>query len=88
MDSILTQAAWNLLEYRNHQEDPSVVRLTVHLPGKIPVYFTEDAQRNPEQLQMALDHADSTLTIFLKYNQEHTDGRHLLYQDFPKHFRY
>lgn len=81
-----TQAAWNLFEYRNHLEDPSVIRLTVHLSGETPVYFTEEAQRDPDQLQAALDNADSTLTTFSKYNQEHANGRHLLYQDFPKYF--
>ena len=37
---------------------------------------------------MALDYANSTLTTFLKYNQKHTDGRHLLYQDFLKYLQY
>ncbi len=83
-----TQAAWSLLEYRSHLEDPTVIRLTVHLPNEIPIYFNENIQGDPIQLRNVLENADSTLTTFFRYNSNNPDGRHLLYQDFPKHYRY
>ena len=48
----------------------------------------EDAQRNSKQFQIALNYADSTLTTFLNYNQQHINGRQLLYQAFTKYFQY
>ena len=74
-----TQAAWSLLEYQSHLEDPTVVRLTVHLPNETPVYFNENIQGDPIQLRHVLENADSTLTKNFRYNANNPDGQHLLY---------
>jgi len=80
------QAAWNLFEFRSHTEDPSITRLIVHLPDEQPVYFPEDA--TAEQIQIILNEAETTLTAWFRYNQQHPDGRALLYQEFPAHYVY
>ena len=57
------QAAWNLFEFRNHDEDPPVTRLALHFPEQ-QVQFREDETDLPR----ALDGAETTLTCFLRYN--------------------
>lgn len=37
-----TQAVWSLIEYWSYLEDPTVVKLTVHLPDKTPVCFNKN----------------------------------------------
>ena len=39
-------------------------------------------------LAQVLEEAETTLTCFLRYNTENTDGRHLLYYDFLEHYVY
>ena len=48
-----------------------------------PVFFLETS--HPAQI---LDRAESTLTCFFKYNQDHDDGHQYLYQEFPEHYAY
>jgi hypothetical protein len=78
------QAAWNLFEFRNHNEDPPVIRLALHLPNEQPVHSHDDVV----DLAQVLEEAETTLTSFLRYNAESTDGRHLLYHDFPEYYVY
>lgn len=80
------QAAWEHFEFRNHDEDPPVVRLIVHLPNQQPVYFNENAIS--QDLRDLLDLSESTLTCFFRYNTEHADGRDYLYHEFPEHYVY
>ena len=37
------EAVWRLLEFRIHEEFPTVYQLPIHLPGEQPVYFSETA---------------------------------------------
>ena len=71
-----------------HHNDPSVLRLIVHLPGEHTVVFDER-----EDLEDIVDRAEQTmLTAWLKYNAEHgtgtLSGRQFTYADFPHDFAY
>ena len=78
------QAVWNILEFDTHAENPPVQALAIHLPGKQPLYFAEDA--TSEQVQAKLDRSASTLTGFFQYNTDHETARQYLYQEFPGFF--
>jgi hypothetical protein len=78
------QAAWDLFEFRNHDEYPPVIRLALHLPNEQHIHFREDII----DLAQALEEAGTTLTGFLRYNTEHTEGRRLLYHDPPEYYVY
>ena len=77
------QAFVHIFEFDTHQERPSVTRLSVHLPDQQPVYFGE--QDSADNLRQAMEKSNSSLLTFFEYNKEHTEYRHLLYQEFPQH---
>jgi hypothetical protein len=79
-----TEAFWRLFEYRTHQEFPPVQHLAIYLPGQHTVSFTDDLPL--EELAVKAADARSTLMAFFKYNTEHTDGRTLLYHQFPENY--
>src|SRR5205814_3889700 len=80
------EAAWRLAEFPVHEEWPPVISLQVHLPGEQFVRF--DAAAPQHQLRTQLQRAETPLTAWFRYNRDHSDGRHILYQDFPANFVY
>jgi PIF1-like helicase len=80
------EACWRIFEFATNEQFPAVYQLAVHLEGQDSVDFPGDISR--EELQEKLDQETSTLTAFFKYNAEHTDGREILYSDFPAHYVY
>jgi len=81
-----TEAVWRLFEFRMHEEFPAVTHLAIHLLGELAVYFSGD--ENLEALQDRIESARSTLIAFFDYNNEHSDGRQFLYQEFPQYYVY
>jgi hypothetical protein len=79
-----TEAFWRLFEYRTYQEFPPVQHLAIHLPGQHTVSFTDDLPL--EELAVKAADARLTLIAFFKYNTKYTDGRTLLYHQFPENY--
>ncbi|GJV30357.1 DNA helicase [Tanacetum coccineum] len=78
------EACWRILEYPIHRREPAVQILNVHLENMQRVNF-----RERDRLDVIVnlpDRKKTTLTEWYVYNNEHTDGRHLTYLDFPSEF--
>jgi Helitron helicase-like domain at N-terminus len=79
-----TEAAWRMFGNGVHNHYPSVKPLVVHLPGKHTVTYREQdsATRAAESIQ----HKQTELMVFFKYNATHPGKPKRLYQDFPRYF--
>ena len=76
------EAVWRILEFPNHERDPPVQQLAVHLENGQRVYFTEDT---------ALDRAPgdppkTTLTEFFTLCRVDGFAKTLLYVDIPRYY--
>ena len=80
------QAAWRIMGFPIHGEDPAVQTLHLHLPNEQAVCFPANADK--EAVERRLEMTGSTLMAFFEYNRDHPDGRNYLYQDFPPHYVY
>ncbi|GJR22636.1 DNA helicase [Tanacetum coccineum] len=72
------------IQYPIHRREPVVQILNVHLENMQRVNFHER-----DRLDVIVNMPDkkkTTLTEWYVYNNEHTDGRHLTYLDFPSEF--
>jgi hypothetical protein len=76
-----SEAIWRLFEYPVHEERPTVFPLAVHLPEQQTVVFPVGA--TVADLAARLDRSTTTLTAFFQYNTDYSNGRNVLYQDFP-----
>ena len=74
-----TECIWRIFKFPITYQYPYVMSLAIHLPGGIA--FSED---DP----FASDPRITHLTQWMRYNQFHSNARHLLYVDFPKYFKY
>ncbi|GKA06643.1 DNA helicase [Tanacetum coccineum] len=77
-------SCWRIFEYPIHRREPAVQILNVHLENMQRVNF-----RERDRLDVIVnlpDRKKTTLTEWYVYNNEHTDGRHLTYLDFPSEF--
>ncbi|GJV25428.1 DNA helicase [Tanacetum coccineum] len=78
------EACWRIFDYPIHRREPAVQILNVHLENMQRVNFRES-----DRLDVIVNIPDkkkTTLTEWYVYNNEHTDGRHLTYLDFPSEF--
>ena len=78
------EACWRILKFDIHSRDLAVQILAVHLENMQRVTF-----RNRQALQTVVDNPQSrktTLTQWLKFNDQFTFGRHLTYLHFPSEF--
>jgi len=78
------EALWRLFQYTMIKMSPTIQRLDVHLENQQMVTFNGDQT----SIDSIATRAETTLTAWFRYNQAHDDGRHILYINFPKHFRY
>ncbi|OBZ87380.1 hypothetical protein A0J61_04569 [Choanephora cucurbitarum] len=78
------EAVWRLFEFPIHEEDPTVVLLSVYLPDKQTVYF--DPQFSDNEIREKLNNSKTMLMSWFEYNQQNTDRRGYLYQEFFEHF--
>ena len=88
-----SEACWRLFGFHIHDRDPTVVRLSVHLPNGQRVLFTED-----NAVDVAQAPPETTLTAFfklcLKYQTDDAQPptadqrfvQNLLYTDLPQYF--
>ncbi|GKC79556.1 hypothetical protein Tco_1130330 [Tanacetum coccineum] len=78
------EAFWRTFKFEIHSRNPVVQILCVHLKNIQVITFID---RQPLQFIANNDGKKmTTLTECLDYNKFYTDGRHLTYLDFPKHF--
>ncbi|GKE26559.1 DNA helicase [Tanacetum coccineum] len=78
------KACWRIFDYPIHRREPAVQILNMHLENMQRVNFRES-----DRLDVIVNIPDkkkTTLTEWYVYNNEHTDGRHLTYLDFPSEF--
>ncbi|POS82139.1 hypothetical protein EPUL_005526, partial [Erysiphe pulchra] len=75
------QAIWRLMAYSTHEEKPAVLLLPYHLEGEHRV--SSPRRLGPQQLAAAIGTQSSIFLDWMRYNAARTDGRDLLYTDFP-----
>ncbi len=75
-------ATWNTFEFPTHGREPAIERLAIHEENQQKITFRVGKEKE------ALDrNQDTTLTAWMQYNQEHSDGRDIKYPDFPQYYR-
>ena len=80
------EAAWRIFNYSIHERWPAVQILAVHLRDMQATRF-EDSSR----LANVVRHPNfgrTTLTAWFEYNRKYSDGRHLIYSEFPSFYRW
>ncbi|XP_071700026.1 uncharacterized protein [Rutidosis leptorrhynchoides] len=75
------EAAWRIYNFPIHYREPAVQILSVHLENMQLV--TIRAQQPIRSVIQNPGSKKTTLTEWLDYNKNSTDGRHLTYLDFP-----
>lgn len=81
------EAAWRIFSFKMHGEVPPVMRLAIHLENQQTILF-DPHNETIDDVQSRAARKETTLTAFFKYNQQHADGRDILYQDFPQKYVY
>ncbi|XP_052114412.1 uncharacterized protein LOC107480535 [Arachis duranensis] len=78
------EAAWRIFSYDIHYSNPSIERLSFHLPDQQPVVFTDN-----ESLVEALAKANVKESMFLAWfaaNEKYAEARQLTYTEFLAKF--
>lgn len=78
------QAAFQLSEFKTHEEWPPVMCLPIHLENEQAVYFPEGSTAATVQTIAAKN--ISALMAWFQYNTDNEDGRHLTYCQFPEFY--
>jgi len=85
-----SEAAHRIFEFEMHENNPTVVRLQVHLPGQHLVVFDEN--EDPQSILARSSQEKTTLTRFFEMNRlggpDGDQARACTYQEFPQHFRW
>lgn len=78
-----SESCWRIYGFSLHSEWPNVVRLQVHLENHEMTYFADN-----DNVQEIVDAGPrrTTLTAWFAANEACAEGRHLLYNQFPKHY--
>ncbi|XP_026402586.1 uncharacterized protein LOC113298127 [Papaver somniferum] len=80
------EAAWRLYGKWMHEEEPTVVRLAIHLPGQ--QRFVYDPNNPIDTVSTAAENYKSTLMAYFDYYCNNPTTKAYTYQDFPQHFRW
>ena len=80
------EASWRLFSFHIHHNQPSVMKLTVHLPGKHKLVYDED--KNLRDVLSKDDVEKTMLTAFFVACQTYEEARELTYIQFPTRFTY
>ncbi|XP_071712237.1 uncharacterized protein [Rutidosis leptorrhynchoides] len=78
------EAAWRIFNFPIHFREPAVQILEVHLPNMQLIRY-----RTRQPIHSIISDPSrkmTTLTKWLTYNTDHSDGSHLTYIDFPSEF--
>ena len=79
-----TEACWHMMEYKMHEEKPSIYCLPVHLKDKHNVNFEEE--EDPELVLDDEAHKKTPLTEWFTANATLPDAKEVSYHDFPQKF--
>jgi hypothetical protein len=77
------EAFWRIFSFSLHQEYPAHQRLSIHDEGEMAVVFEDDD--DPDDV-VNNGPPVSTLAGWFNYNANHSDGKEVLYPDFPLRF--
>ncbi|CAN6892364.1 unnamed protein product [Brassica oleracea] len=80
------EASWRLFSFHIHHNQPSVMKLTLHLPGKHRLVYDQD--KSLEEVLSQEDIEKTMLTAYFVANQRYEEARELTYIQFPEHFVY
>ncbi|RID68698.1 hypothetical protein BRARA_C00841, partial [Brassica rapa] len=80
------EASWRLFSFHIHHNEPSVMKLTLHLPGKHRVVI--DPTKRLEEVLSRDDIEKTMLTAYFEANQKYEEARELTYIQFPSRFVY
>ncbi|GJV97841.1 DNA helicase [Tanacetum coccineum] len=78
------EACWRILDFPIHYRDPAVQILAIHLENMQRITF-----KSKDNLQSVVNNPTkkkTTLTEWLDYNKNYTDGRNLTYLNFPSEY--
>ncbi|KAH0934086.1 hypothetical protein HID58_011203 [Brassica napus] len=75
------EASWRLFSFHIHHNEPSVMKLTLHLPGKHRVVI--DPTKRLEEVLSRDDIEKTMLTAYFEANQKYEEARELTYIQFP-----
>ncbi|XP_048621666.1 uncharacterized protein LOC125591450 [Brassica napus] len=80
------EASWRLFSFHIHHNQPSVMKLTLHLPGKHRLVYDQD--KSLEEVLSQEDIEKTMLTAYFVANQRYEEARELTYIQFAEHFVY
>ncbi|KAH0778727.1 hypothetical protein KY290_005154 [Solanum tuberosum] len=78
------EAAWRIFKFPIHHREPSVERLSFHLPDNQNVIFSDD-----DPIDVVINKPTVKESMFLRWleaNKEFPEARHLTYAEFPLKF--
>ncbi|CAN1151782.1 ATP-dependent DNA helicase PIF1 [Linum perenne] len=78
------EACWRLFKFELYNNNPSVQRLSYHLPGQQPVFSTMNSTMD-ELLEADLAHT-SMLLEWMERNKHDSEARKYTFLEFPKHY--
>ncbi|CAN1164070.1 hypothetical protein LINPERPRIM_LOCUS32980 [Linum perenne] len=78
------EACWRLFKFELYNNNPSVQRLSYHLPGQQPVFSTMNSTMD-ELLEAELAHI-SMLLEWMERNKYDLEARKYTFLEFPKHY--
>ncbi|GKE42288.1 hypothetical protein Tco_1469572, partial [Tanacetum coccineum] len=78
------EACWRIFKFEIHYRESAVQILSVHLQNIQRVIFKE--RDHLDSIVVNAHRKKTTLTEWLHYNENNTDGRHLTYLNFPSEF--
>jgi len=77
------QAVFRIMQYEMREKSHTIIRLAVHLPLQQNVYYHNGNEQRALQVGRA-----TTLTAFLKLNEEDENARQFLYHEIPEHYTF
>ncbi|CAN6873086.1 unnamed protein product, partial [Brassica oleracea] len=80
------EASWRLFTFHIHHNQPSVMKLELHLPGKHRVLI--DPTKSLEEVLSREDIEKTMLTAYFAANAKYEEARELTYIQFPSRFVY
>ncbi|CAN7101254.1 unnamed protein product, partial [Brassica rapa subsp. narinosa] len=80
------EASWRLFSFHIHHNQPSVMKLKIHLPGKQRLLY--DQNKSLEEVLSKEDIDKTMLTAYFVANEKYEEARELTYVQFPSRFVY
>ena len=77
------QAVFRIMQYKMREKSHTIIRLAVHLPLQQNVYYRDGNEQRALQVGR-----ETTLTAFLKLNEEDENAHQFLYHEIPEHYTF